>query len=858
MRTPAHLANQTLLLHLASELAQRRLELLRVFDDNLHARPSIPSREARAAHFAAPRRHPFPVASRNPPEQPLRQEWLAEAVIPDPLRLARSGDPEVLAWLLSPEQPLGPLLEAAASLRREGHGDRITFSRKVFLPLTQLCRDNCGYCTFAKPPTPGARAYMSQDEISSLARAAAAAGCHEALFTLGDKPERRYKVARDELRELGFESTVDYLAQVAGRVLEETGLLPHANPGVLSREELARLRRVSVSQGLMLEQSSERLLARGLAHWASPDKRPAARLETLAQAGELDIPFTTGLLIGIGETVQERAATIATLAELAQREHIQELIVQNFRAKPDTRMAAAPEPGMEELLRAIAVTRLAAGPAAHVQAPPNLPPDDYGLLLQAGIDDWGGISPVTMDYVNPEAPWPQLRHLEAVTRAAGCQLVERLAVYPEYLRDFESATRWLDPAVLRHALAAADGEGLARQDAWYPGAGRAVPSYTRAAVRTDVRRVLAGAESGQTLAEDEIALLFTARGDEVTELARLADEMRRQLKGDVVSYVVNRNINYTNICYFRCQFCAFSKGKLSENLRGKPELMTIEDVVERCVEAVARGATEVCLQGGIHPSFTGDFYIELTRAIKERLPSLHIHAFSPLEVWQGAQTANRSLDEQLRLLKAAGLGTLPGTAAEILDDSIRKIICPDKIRTAEWAEVVKTAHRLGLKTTSTIMFGSVEGPANWARHLTVLREIQAETGGITEFVPLPFVHMEAPMYRKGRARRGPTWEETVKMHAVARIALRGYIDNIQVSWVKCGIDGCLEILQAGANDLGGTLMNESISRAAGAAHGQEVTPAEMRAAISSLQRVPAQRTTLYEIVETFPDPQAVA
>lgn len=770
-------------------------------------------------------------------------------MISEPLRLARSRDPEALAWLLSPAQPLEPLLDSALHLRREGHGDRVTFSKKVFLPLTQLCRDNCGYCTFAKPPAPGARAYMSEEEILSLARAAAAAGCHEALFTLGDKPERRYKVARDELHELGFATTVEYLAHVAGRVLAETGLLPHANPGVLGRDELAQLRKVSVSQGLMLEQTSERLLGRDLAHWASPDKRPAARLETVRLAGELAIPFTTGLLIGLGETLAERAETIARLAELAQQEHVQELIVQNFRAKPDTRMAGAPEPDMEELLRAIAVTRLAAGAQAHVQAPPNLPPDDYGLLLHAGIDDWGGVSPLTMDYVNPEAPWPQLRHLEAVTRAADCQLVERLAVYPEFIRDFDSAARWLDAGVLRHALAAADGEGLVRQDAWYPGAGKAIPSFSRAPVRGDVRRVLAQAESGQTLAEDEVRLLFTARGDEVAEIARLADEMRRRLKGDAVTYVVNRNINYTNICYFRCQFCAFSKGKLSENLRGKPELMTIEDVVERCVEAVARGATEVCLQGGIHPSFTGDFYVELTAAIKERLPSLHIHAFSPLEVWQGAQTAQRSLQDQLRLLKEAGLGTLPGTAAEILDDSIRRIICPDKIRTDEWAEVVKTAHRLGLKTTSTIMFGSVEGPASWARHLMVLRDIQAETGGITEFVPLPFVHMEAPMYRKGRARRGPTWEETVKMHAVARLALRGYIDNIQVSWVKCGLDGCLEILQAGANDLGGTLMNESISRAAGASHGQEVTPAEMRAAISSIGRVAVQRTTLYELLE---------
>jgi FO synthase len=457
-----------------------------------------------------------------------------------------------------------------------------------------------------------------------------------------------------------------------------------------------------------------------------------------------------------------------------------------------------------------------------------------------------------MDYVNPEAPWPQLRLLEQVTRTAGLQFVERLAVYPEYLRDFDAAERWLEPTILRHALAAADGEGFARQDHWYPGAGQPIPSaYTPAPIRPAYKAVLKRAERGETLEEAEIRLLFEGRGDEITAVARLADAVREEVNGDVVTYVVNRNINYTNICYFKCQFCAFSKGKLAENLRGKPELLTIDEVVERAAEAVARGATEVCMQGGIHPSFTGDFYVDLTRAIKRRLPGLHIHAYSPLEVWQGAETAGRSIEAQLRLLHEAGLGTLPGTAAEILDDDIRRVICPDKINTQQWADVIKAAHREGLRTTSTIMFGSVEGPRSWARHLVVLRDIQAETGGITEFVPLPFVHMEAPIYRKGRSRRGPTWEEVVKMHAVARLALRGYIDNIQVSWVKCGLDGCLEILRSGANDLGGTLMNESISRAAGASHGQEVTPAEMLEAIRSIGRVPAERTTLYRIVRTF-------
>jgi FO synthase len=766
--------------------------------------------------------------------------------------LAATRDPEALAWLLGPQQPLEPLLAAAHQLRVEGHGHRILYSQNAFLPLTQLCRDNCGYCTFAKPPRPGARAFMREEEVLAMARAAAQAGCREALFTLGDKPERRYKVARDELREMGFATTIDYLAHVAGRVLNETGLIPHSNPGVMSREEIAALRRVSASQGLMLEQASERLLQRDQAHWASPDKRPERRLETIRLAGELDVPFTTGFLFGIGETLDERADTIAVVAELAQQEHVQELIVQNFRAKPGTRMESAAEPSMEELLRAVAVTRLASGPRVNVQAPPNLAPDDFALLARAGINDWGGLSPVTMDYVNPEAPWPQLRFLEAATRASGSQLVPRLCVYPEYVRDYEAAVRWLDPMVLRHVLAASDGEGLERTGRWWPADRMAPPTtYGPSPVRPPVDAALNRAERGERLDEREIETLFTARGDEVRAIAELANAVREQVNGDVITYVITRNINYTNICYYRCQFCAFSKGKLSENLRGKPELLSIREVVDRCHEAVARGATEVCMQGGIHPSFTGDFYVELLQAIKEELPGLHVHAYSPLEVHQGAETAGRSVAEQLRLLREAGLGTLPGTAAEILDDRIRKYLCPDKIRTAQWAEVVKEAHRQGLRTTSTIMFGSMEGPENWARHLAVLREIQEETGGFTEFVPLPFVHMEAPMFRKGRARRGPTWEEVVKMHAVARLAFRGLIDNIQVSWVKCGLDGCQMVLRAGANDLGGTLMNESISRAAGASHGQEVTPELMRETIRAIGRVPAQRTTTYEILEVF-------
>jgi len=771
----------------------------------------------------------------------------------NPAASASSRDPELLEKLLGPEQPFEPLLRAAWELAREAHGDRVTYSPKVFIPLTMLCRDNCGYCTFAHPPRPGQRSFMTAKEVLELAAAGVAAGCTEALFTLGDRPERRYPSVRAELSALGFESTIDYLIHAAQLVLEETGLIPHVNPGVLSSEELARLRTVSASGGLMLEQVTDRLLGRGLAHWASPDKRSDKRVATIRAAGELDFPFTTGLLVGIGETLRERAETIAAIAELSDLPHVQEVIVQNFQPKPGTGMAAHPAPGQDEFLRAIAVTRLACAARVSVQAPPNLAPGgDLSAILSAGIDDWGGVSPVTVDHVNPEAPWPALERLEAATHEAGLQLVPRLCVYPPYVWDFDRASRWLDPHVMRHVLAASNAEGLARQDRWWPAAGLPIPTvFSAAPVRAGVRAALARAESGELLEEREIQLLLEGRGRETEAIAALADEVRQEVKGDTVTYVVNRNINYTNICYFRCQFCAFSKGKLSENLRGKPELLSIEDVVERAREAVDRGATEVCMQGGIHPSFTGDFYVELTAAVKAALPNLHIHAFSPLEVHQGAATADRSVAEQLALLREAGLGTLPGTAAEILDDRIRRHLCPDKISTAEWVAVVEEAHRQSLPTTSTIMFGSIDGPEHWARHLVVLRDLQARTGGITEFVPLPFVHMEAPLFRKGRSRRGPTWEEVVKLHAVARLALRGYIDNIQASWVKCGPEGCVALLKAGVNDLGGTLMNESISRAAGASHGQEVTPAEMRALIRSAGRVPAERTTTYGIRDVY-------
>ncbi len=747
----------------------------------------------------------------------------------------------------------GPELEAllarAVAIRDErGHG-RITYSPKVFIPLTKLCRDVCHYCTFARPPRRGERAFLTLDEVLDIARAGAAAGCREALFTLGDKPELRYAVARDELSALGHETTISYLAEAAGTVLRETGLLPHANPGVVSEPELAALRTVAPSQGIMLETTTPRLSQRGMPHLGSPDKLPEARLATLEAAGRLAIPFTTGILIGIGETREERIDALVAIADLhARYGHIQEVIVQNFRAKPGTKMADAPEPTLDDHLWTIAVARLILGPEAHLQAPPNLT-GDFGRLLDAGIDDWGGVSPVTVDHVNPEAPWPELERLASVTASRGLALQPRLTVYPEYVLD---APRWIDEGVRPGVLRLSDGAGFARDDAWFAGVTPDSPplaSLTAGAVPTSGRNCLSSildrAVGGEGLTEDQIVRLFEARGGEVRLVAEAADELRRATNGDEVTYVVNRNINYTNVCTYRCQFCAFSKGKTAENLRGKPYLLPLDEIVRRSREAWERGATEVCLQGGIHPDFTGDFYLDVIRAIKAALPGMHVHAFSPLEVSQGARTLGLGLEAYLGRLRDAGLGSLPGTAAEILDDDIRAVICPDKLRTAEWAEVIEAAHHVGLRTTSTIMFGHVEGYDAWARHLLVLRDIQKRTGRITEFVPLPFVHLEAPMYLKGRARRGPTYRESVLMHAVSRLALHPLIPNIQASWAKLGPTGAAAALQSGANDMGGTLMNESISRAAGAAHGQELAPEAMETLIRSIGRQPRQRTTLY-------------
>ncbi len=752
------------------------------------------------------------------------------------------------------EAPLAELVDAAAGVRDRAHGRRVTYSPKVFIPLTMLCRDRCGYCTFAKAPARLAAPYLGRDEVLALARAGADAGCHEALFTLGERPELRYGAAAAWLAERGHNSTISYLVEMCGAVLEETGLLPHANAGALFDEELAALRPVTASQGMMLETLTEDLAA----HRRAPDKEPARRLATLEAAGRLAVPFTTGILVGIGESRADRLATLVAVAEShARHGHVQEVIVQNFVPKGGTAMAAHPPCPPDELRWSIAAARLVLPPEIHLQAPPNLS-DDLAPLLESGIDDWGGVSPVTVDHVNPERAWPALEVLASATEAAGHTLAPRLTVYPEFAREPE---RWLDPAVRFGVLDASDAEGLARDAPWcsggeahppdllgpttdthHPGPGR---RRAPAPVSGALGEVLAGVDLGQEVGEDEIVTLFSARGPEVRAVAEVADELRRRAVGDEVTFVHNRNINYTNVCTFKCRFCAFSKGPLSLNLRGAPYLLDLDEITRRVDEAERLGATEVCLQGGIHPNFDGEYYLDVLGAVRAASQRIHIHGFTALEVTEGARRSEVPLAEYLVRLREAGLKTLPGTAAEILDDEVRAVLCPDKIDTDQWLEAHRTAHAVGLRSNVTIMFGAVEHPRSWARHIVVTRDLQRQTGGFTEFVPLPFVHMATPLYLQRRSRRGPTFREALLMHAVGRIAYRGAIDNIQASWVKLGVAGSRQVLCAGVNDLGGTLMDENISRAAGASHGQGMGVEDLTELVAPLGRPLVQRTTLY-------------
>jgi FO synthase len=773
----------------------------------------------------------------------------------------------------------------------------VTYSRKVFIPLTRLCRDRCHYCTFATVPHRLPSAYLEIDEVLDVAKRGAELGCKEALFTLGDRPEDRWPQAREWLDARGFASTLDYVRAAAIAVLERTGLLPHLNPGVLSWEELTRLKPVAPSMGMMLETTSRRLYAEpGQPHFGSPDKDPEVRIRVLEDAGRVNVPFTTGLLIGIGETLAERVDGLFTIRRIERQFHgIQEVIIQNFRAKADTAMRNDPDATVEDLVATIAVARLVLGPRARIQAPPNLVNDQWGLVIRAGIDDWGGVSPLTADHVNPERPWPEIERLEARTAEAGFALRERLAVYPPYVAQ---ADPWLDPRIRPHVLALAGSDGLADagapvvgrpwqepESAWSDGSAggtgrtdlhetidttgrtsdrrsdfdaaygdwetlradmrsRAPDTDTTRAPRIDVdiAAALRSAERDPGALSDAHALaLITARGRELDAVAALANQLRIEAVGDTVTYVVNRNINFTNVCYTGCRFCAFAQRKTDADAF----TLSLHEVGERAAEAQRVGATEVCMQGGIHPDLPGTAYLDLALAVKRRAPGIHLHAYSPMEVVNGATRMNVSIREFLVAARESGVDSLPGTAAEILDDDVRWVLTKGKLPARTWIEVVRTAHGLGIPTTATMMYGHVDDPRHWVAHLRTLGRIQDDTGGFTEFVPLPFVHTNAPIYLAGIARPGPSYDDNRAVHAVARILLHGRIRNIQTSWVKLGVDGCVDMLNAGVNDVGGTLMEETISRMAGSSHGSAKTPAELMEIARRAGRPVRERTTLY-------------
>ena len=733
------------------------------------------------------------------------------------------------------------LIQASFEKKKTYFKNLLTYSPKVFIPLTFLCRDVCHYCTFAQTPKKVESPYLSIAQVIAIAKEGEAHGCFEALFTLGDKPELRYKAAREWLEAHGFKTTNEYLGACAAAVLKETSLIPHLNPGCLTPNEIKKLKPLSGSMGLMVESLSSRLTEKGQPHYGSPDKDPLFRMQTLEEAGKQSVPFTTGILIGIGETRLERLESLHKIAELHKKyNHVQEVIVQNFKAKPNTLMTNAAEPSFDELMWTIAMARLILPGDISLQVPPNLNSEYVSQLTLSGINDFGGISPVTKDYVNPEAPWPEIEKLNQIVLKTNQFLKPRATLYPKYFADLETFST---QEIASKLLQITDSQSLIRSDQWKSGVSNKIPSYPEAILSSNIRSLIKDVETNPSAVNVQ-SLLETSE-NEFQYIVKYADEVKSQIHGPDISFVVNRNINYTNICSFKCNFCAFSKGKGHDDLRGKPYNISEEEIIRRTKEAIDRGATEVCLQGGIHPKFSGETYLDIVRAIRSVSDSIHIHAFSPLEIDHGRKTLNISVKDFLIELKNVGLNSLPGTAAEILHDDIRAIICPDKLNSNEWVEIIKAAHSVGLPTTSTMMFGHVENMSHVAHHLIRLLEIQNSTNGLTEFVPLPFVAEEAPIFRRGKSRPGPTFKETILVHSVARILYNGSINNIQGSWVKMGLPGLKYLLSSGINDIGGVLMNESITRSAGASFGQELNLDDVLSIIDELGLNLKQRNTLY-------------
>ena len=734
------------------------------------------------------------------------------------------------------------LIKASYDKKTTHYKKLLTYSPKVFIPLTFLCRDVCHYCTFAQTPKKVESPYLSIDQVISIAKEGEANGCYEALFTLGDKPELRYRAAREWLLDNGYETTNDYLAACAEAVLNETSLIPHLNPGCLTVDEITKLKPLSGSMGLMVESLSSRLTEKGNPHYGSPDKDPIFRIKTLEEAGRQKVPFTTGILIGIGETRLERLESLHKIAELhLTYNHIQEVIVQNFKAKPNTLMANASEPSFDELMWTIAMARLILPGDISLQVPPNLNSDYIKQLSQSGINDFGGISPVTKDYVNPEAPWPEIEKLNQIASISNQSLEPRATLYPKYFTDLDTFST---PRISSKLLQITDSQSLIRSDFWRSGISNKIPSYPDAVFNSSICQTIKKVEKNPSI--ENIQQLLEISDNDFKYVTDYANDVKSQIHGSDITFVINRNINYTNICSFKCNFCAFSKGRGHDDLRGKPYNISHEEIIRRTNEAVDRGATEVCLQGGIHPKYSGETYLEIVKAIRSASPSIHIHAFSPLEIDHGRKTLNISTKEFLQELQKAGLNSLPGTAAEILHDDIREIICPDKLTSNQWIEIIETAHSVGLPTTSTMMFGHIERTAHVAHHLFELLNLQKRTNGITEFVPLPFVADEAPIFRRGKARPGPTFKETILVHSVARILFQGQINNIQGSWVKMGLPGLKFLLSSGINDIGGVLMNESITRSAGASFGQELRLEEVVGIANELNLKLHQRNTLYD------------